>query len=75
VVVSTVYGQHGDKNPVPFPPLMKELGQLAANKRKYPNDHEHSLRNVHQPQRTDLEPPLAGEEVHYLQVLLDPAKD
>lgn len=72
VVVSTVSGQHGDKNPVPFPALLEELGRLAANKRRYPNDHEDSLREVDQPQRTDLEPPVAGEDVRYVQVKLDP---
>jgi beta-lactamase superfamily II metal-dependent hydrolase len=72
VVVSTIYGQHGEKNPVPFPPLMKELGQLAANSRKYPNDQEVDLRNVYQPQRTDLEAPVAGEELRYIQVTVSP---
>jgi hypothetical protein len=71
VVVSTIYGVHGDKNRVPYPPLMQELGKLAANKRKYPNDHEESLRDFNQPRRTDLEPPITGEEVKYVQVLLD----
>ena len=72
VVVSTVAGEHGDKNPVPYPPLMKALGQLAANRRRYPNDGEEDLRNVPQPQRTDLEPTVAGKEVQYVDVTLSP---
>ena len=75
VLVSTIAGEHGKKNPVPYPSLMKELGQLAANKRRYPNDHEETLREVFQPQRTDLEPPVMGQEVQYLQVMLDPVSD
>ena len=75
VLVSTIAGEHGEENPVPYPPLMEELGRLAANKRKYPNDHEETLREVFQPQRTDLEPPVAGQAVQYLEVLLDPVSD
>ncbi len=75
VLVSTIAGEHGDKNPVPYPPLMEELGRLAANRRKYGNDTEPTLRKVFQPQRTDLEPPVAGKEVHYLEVTLDPVSD
>jgi hypothetical protein len=51
------------------------LGRLAANKRKYPNDHEETLRKVYQPQRTDLEPPVTGQAVQYLEVMLDPVSD
>ena len=75
VVVSTVFGEHGEKNPVPYPPLMKELGRLAANKRKYQQDPEPELRPVNQPQRTDLDPPVAGRDVRYVEVLLDPANN
>jgi len=75
VLVSTIAGEHGEQNPVPYPPLMEELGRLAANKRKYPNDHEETLQKVYQPQRTDLEPPVAGQEVQYLEVTLDPVSD
>jgi hypothetical protein len=60
---------------VPYPPLMEELGRLAANRRKYANDPEPALRKVYQPQRTDLEPSVAGKEVNYLEALLDPASD
>ena len=49
-----------------------DLGQLAANRRKYANDPDPDLREVYQPQRTDLEPPLPGQEVRYLEVQLDP---
>jgi hypothetical protein len=75
VLVSTVAGKHGYENPVPYPPLMEALGQLAVNRRKYPHDSEMVLRTVHQPQRTDLEPPVAGREVQYLEVLLEPLSD
>jgi beta-lactamase superfamily II metal-dependent hydrolase len=75
VVVSTVFGEHGEKNPVPYPPLMEELGRLAANRRKYANDPEPMLRKVYQPQRTDLEPPVAGKEVQFLEVMIDPVRD
>jgi hypothetical protein len=75
VLISTIAGEHGDKNPVPYPPLLEELGQLAANKRKYPNDPVPALRNVHQPQRTDLEPLVPGQEVQYLEATLDPLSD
>jgi hypothetical protein len=74
-VVSTVTGKHGDKNPVPYPPLMAELGQLAANARLYPHSQEQELRDVPQPQRTDLEPPVAGQEVRFLPLTLDPVVD
>jgi beta-lactamase superfamily II metal-dependent hydrolase len=73
VLVSTVTGVHGDKNPVPYPPLLRELGELAANKRKYPNSPEAELREAHQPQRTDLESAVGGEDLRYLQVELEPA--
>jgi beta-lactamase superfamily II metal-dependent hydrolase len=75
VLVSTVAGKHGEKNPVPYPPLMEELGRLAANRRKYANDPEPTLRKAYQPQRTDLEPPVTGQEVQYVEVMLDPVSD
>ena len=75
MLVSTIAGEHGEMKPVPYPALMEELGQLAANKSRYPDDHEEALRTVDQPQRTDLEPRVAGQEVQYLEVLLDPAGD
>ena len=72
VLVSTIAGEHGKKNPVPYPALMKELGQLAANKSRYPHVKEKTLKTVDQPQRTDLELPVAGQEVQYLEALLEP---
>ena len=75
IVVSTVAGKHGRDNPVPFPDLLKELGQRTANRRKYANDTVEEMRTVHQPQRTDLEPSIAGKEVRYVEVLIDPAED
>lgn len=75
VLVSTVAGEHGEKNPVPYPPLMEELGRLAANRRKYANDPEPTLRKAYQPQRTDLELPVTGQEVQYVEVMLDPVSD
>jgi hypothetical protein len=79
VVVSTVTGQFDKENEVPFRSLMKELGALATNKRRYPNtpnpqdEDRLDLRDVDQPQRTDLEPPVAGKQVRYVEVALDPA--
>jgi hypothetical protein len=51
------------------------VGRLAANRRKYANDPEPMLRKVFQPQRTDLEPPVAGKEVQFLEVMIDPVSD
>jgi beta-lactamase superfamily II metal-dependent hydrolase len=70
VVVSTVTGVHGDEMPVPYAPLLETLGGLAANKRRYPHAPEPELRDKDQPQRTDLEPPVPGEEVRYTEVTL-----
>lgn len=74
VVVSTYLGLFGGKTPVPYPPLMKALGGLAANKRRY-QVGERDLQNVDQPQRTDLEPDVRGKQVRYVEVMLDPASD
>jgi hypothetical protein len=73
VVVSTVTGVHGEDMPVPYVPLLEALGSLAANKRRYPHAIEEELRDVDQPQRTDLEPPVPGKEVRYVEVTLEPA--
>jgi len=78
VVVSTASGKHGEDNPVPYPKLMKMLGDLAVNKRLYPDtpEPEHQdkdqpdLRVVYQPQRTDLEPLGPGEKLHCVKVIL-----
>jgi hypothetical protein len=70
VVVSTIHGKHGRRDPIPHPDLLAELGRLAANRREYENDPEHELRGVQQPQRTDLEPPIAGENARYAEVTL-----
>ena len=75
VMVSTIFGEHGEKNPVPYPPLMKALGKLARNKRKYVNEQHPKLKNVYQPQRTDLEVPVVGGEVQYLEASIDPIGD
>jgi beta-lactamase superfamily II metal-dependent hydrolase len=72
VVVSTVHGKHGRQNPVPYPALLAELGRRSANKQEYEYDPEPDLRGVHQPQRTDLESPIAGEKARYVQVTLAP---
>jgi hypothetical protein len=72
-VVSTVSGEHGVKNPVPYPDLLEELGRLAANRRRYPRDHVASLREVDQPRRTDLEPDVSGKAARYVEVELEPA--
>ena len=73
VVVSTVFGEYNKEKPVPYAPLLKVLGGLAKNKRRYPHAPEPDLRDVDQPQRTDLEPPVAGKEVRYVEVTLKPA--
>jgi beta-lactamase superfamily II metal-dependent hydrolase len=67
VVVSTVTGVHGEKNPVPYSPLLVELGRLAANKRTY-SDCEPELIGKDQPQRTDLESDSTEEGVDYLEL-------
>lgn len=72
VVVSTVHGKHGRSDPIPHPDLLAELGRHAANRQEYENDPEHELHGVHQPQRTDLEPPIAGEDARYVEVTLAP---
>jgi beta-lactamase superfamily II metal-dependent hydrolase len=73
VAVSTVTGVHGEDMPVPYAPLLEALGRLAANKRRYPHAPEPELRNVDQPQRTDLEPPVPGKQVRYTEVTLEGA--
>ncbi len=70
VVVSTVSGKHGEEYPVPYPKLMKTLGGLAYNKRRYPDTPESDLQKVDQPQRTDLEPLAPGEKLHSVKVTL-----
>lgn len=75
VVVSTISGKHGKKNPVPYPDLLGELGRLAANRRRYPHDHVEALREVDQPQRTDLEPGVSAKDVRYVEVELEPAEE
>ena len=74
VLVSTVVGVHGKTNPVPYAPLMAELGRLAANKRKYQKseDSEPELINIPQPQRTDRESDSTEKDVDYLEVMLNP---
>jgi hypothetical protein len=73
VVVSTVTGVHGEEMPVPYAPLLEALGSLAMNKRRYPHAPEPELRNVDQPQRTDLEPPVPGKQVRYTEVTVEGA--
>ncbi|MGD9161868.1 MAG: MBL fold metallo-hydrolase [Desulfobacteraceae bacterium] len=68
VVVSTLSGEHGKEYPVPYPKLMKTLGKLSYNKRRYRNSPEEDLQNVKQPQRTDLEPLADGEKVQCVKV-------
>lgn len=65
MVVSSVPGKHGDENPVP---LTRALGALECNARLYPDAQEEELRQVSQPQRTDLEPQAAGATVRYVDV-------
>jgi hypothetical protein len=70
VVISTVPGVHpGKQNPVPYAPLLKKLGSLAQNKIVY-EDCEPELKEIPQPQRTDLESDSTEAEVDYLEVSL-----
>jgi beta-lactamase superfamily II metal-dependent hydrolase len=71
IVVSTVVGVHGKKNPVPYAPLMTELGRLALNKQAY-QEGEQELINIPQPRRTDRESDTTENYVDYLEVTLDP---
>jgi len=71
IVVSTVVGVHGKKNPVPYVPLLKELGQLAANQKVYP-DCEPELKELAQPRRTDLESDSSEAGVDYLDEKFNP---
>jgi beta-lactamase superfamily II metal-dependent hydrolase len=72
IVVSTVVGVHGKKNPVPYAPLMAELGRLAVNKQAYQGG-EPELINVPQPRRTDRESDSTKKGVDYLEITLPPA--
>jgi len=72
LVVPTVPGKHGDENPVPYAPLIRALGALASNARYYPNALEEELRQVSQPQRTDLETLDDGEPAPYVDVRIPP---
>ena len=71
ILISTVVGVHGKKNPVPYPPLMAELGRLAVNQRTYP-DGEPELIGKAQPRRTDLESDSTVAGVDYLEEALEP---
>ena len=71
VLVSTVVGVHGKKNPVPFVPLMKEFGRLAANHQAY-QEGEPGLINEPQPRRTDRESDSTDPNVDYLEVTFPP---
>jgi len=71
IIVSTVVGVHGKKNPVPYAPLLKGLGEKAANKRIYPGC-ESALKELAQPQRTDLESDSTDPSVDYLEVTIKP---
>jgi beta-lactamase superfamily II metal-dependent hydrolase len=73
VVVSTKWGTHNKKNPIPNVNIMKDLGSLAKNKRKYPNDPDDKLQNEYQPQRTDQEPDPPDDTARYVEVAFAPA--
>jgi beta-lactamase superfamily II metal-dependent hydrolase len=77
VFVSTISGQHGYKDPVPFPPLMRELGRRSANTRRYWDGQD--LLSIdekrYQPQRTDLEGGADLERVRYIDAMLEQAGD
>jgi beta-lactamase superfamily II metal-dependent hydrolase len=69
IVVSTEVGVHGKKYPVPYAPLMAELGQLAIDNRFYPTG-EPELVGKAQPLRTDRESDSTVSGVDYLEVTL-----
>jgi hypothetical protein len=73
VVVSTVTGAHGKTNKVPYPPLMAELGRLAANSRCYLNG-ESELADAPQPQRTDRESDSTLPGVDFIEIPVPPAQ-
>jgi beta-lactamase superfamily II metal-dependent hydrolase len=69
VVVSTdVNANFGKENPVPYAPLLVELGRRAANARCYEGEIKES-----QPQRTDLEEYDLKLPIGYIDVELAPA--
>jgi beta-lactamase superfamily II metal-dependent hydrolase len=72
VIISTTVGVHGKKNPVPYAPLLTELGRLAFNRHVYP-DGEPELAGVPQPRRTDRESNSREVGVDYLEVKFGPA--
>ncbi len=69
VVVSTVTGVHGTQNPVPYAPLMTELGRLAANRCIY-QEGEPELIGIAQPRRTDRESDSTEAGVDYLDLII-----
>ncbi len=73
VVVSTVTGVHGKKNPVPYPPLLTKLGSLALNQQAY-QEGEPDLIDVPQPQRTDRQSDSTKPGLDYLEVILTPTQ-
>jgi hypothetical protein len=75
VVVSTVPGKHGEKNVVPYPGLLWELGCRSTNYREYAEEDEHyqHIDGKRQPQRTDREPSVDGEQVRYVDLKLPAA--
>jgi hypothetical protein len=69
VVVSTdVNANFGKENPVPYAPLLVELGRRAVNARRYGGDMKED-----QPQRTDLEEYDPKLPIGYIDVELAPA--
>jgi beta-lactamase superfamily II metal-dependent hydrolase len=74
VVVSTEFGKKvAEHYPVPYAPLMTELGRLAANACLEPDDQDKTQPAVMQPQRTDRRSTATGESVRYIDVLIPPS--
>jgi beta-lactamase superfamily II metal-dependent hydrolase len=75
VVVSTIVGVHGKKNPVPYPKLLIKLGDLAANQKIYPpveKEDPPELIGMPQPRRTDRESDSTTPGVDYLEEIIEP---
>jgi hypothetical protein len=67
-VSTDVNANFGKENPVPYAPLLVELGRRAANARCYEGEIKES-----QPQRTDLEEYDLKLPIGYIDVELAPA--
>jgi beta-lactamase superfamily II metal-dependent hydrolase len=72
-VVSTLAGEHGKEFPVPYPPLVAELGRRIGNACVYSDDHD--LPDTPQLLRTDYEGTVTETGVYAIDLTLEPAPD